>query len=89
MKKLIYLFLITFIASTTFLACDDDDDSPTPFKTVSLGAQNNTTIGGFYSIVNDQVYTLEDAFANQELIDFLCFYELHQLYHNCISRSKY
>ncbi|MGC9375578.1 MAG: hypothetical protein ACP5DQ_11130 [Bacteroidales bacterium] len=82
MKKLIYLFLFTFIASSTFIACDDDDDSSTPFKTVTLGAQNNTTTGGFYSIVNDQVYTLEDAFANQELIDFLCFYELTETHAN-------
>jgi hypothetical protein len=52
MKKLIYLFLFAFIATTAFVACDDDDESSTPFKTVTLGAQDNTTIGGFYSIVN-------------------------------------
>ncbi|MDK2977907.1 MAG: hypothetical protein PWP52_621 [Bacteroidales bacterium] len=82
MKKLIYLFLFAFIATTAFVACDDDDESSTPFKTVTLGAQDNTTIGGFYSIVNDQVYSLEDAFANQEMIDFLCFYELTETHEN-------
>jgi len=82
MKKLIYLFLFTFIASSTFIACDDDDDSSTPFKTVTLGAQDNTTQGSFYSIANDKVYTLEEAFANQGAIDFLCFFELTETHAN-------
>ncbi|HSH51709.1 MAG TPA: hypothetical protein VK982_08290, partial [Bacteroidales bacterium] len=82
MKKLLYLFLFTFIASTTFIACDDDDDPSTPFKTVILGAQDNTTVGSFYSIANDKVYTLEAAYANQEAIDFLCFFELTDSHQN-------
>ncbi|MEE4196771.1 MAG: hypothetical protein V2I54_03940 [Bacteroidales bacterium] len=82
MKKLIYLFLFVFVASTAFVACDDDDDSSTPFKTVTLGAQDNTAIGGFYSITNHNVYTLEEAFENQETIDFLCFYELTETHAN-------
>lgn len=82
MKKFIYLFLFTFITSTAFLACDNDDDTSTPFKTVTLGAQDNTTIGGFYSITNNKIYTLEKAFENQETIDFLCFYELTETHQN-------
>jgi len=76
MKKLIYLFLFAFIASTTFVACDDDDDKKeSPFKTVILGAQANTDIDGFYSFNEEETYTMEEASANQTTIDLLCFYE--------------
>jgi hypothetical protein len=76
MKKLIYLFLFAFIASATFVSCDDDEDKiESPFKTVILGAQSNTVIDGFYSINEEKTYTMDEAFANQATIDLLCFYE--------------
>ncbi len=75
MKKLIYLFVFALIASTTFVGCDDDDDSSSPFKTVTLGAQLNTEIDGFYSMNEDKTYPLTDAAQNQSKIDLLCFYE--------------
>jgi len=75
MKKLIYFVLFAFIASSAFVACDDDESSP--FKTIKLGAQDNTTVGGFYSFSKQKVYTLEQAFADQVSIDLICFYELH------------
>jgi len=76
MKKLIYLFLFAAIASTTFVSCDDDDDKKeSPFKTVVLGAQENTTIDGFYSFNEEKTYTMDEAAANQATIDLLCFYE--------------
>ena len=74
MKKIIYLLALTFIASSVFMACDDDDN-PSPFKRITLGAQDNTTIGGFYSIADQKVYTLDQATTKQETIDLLCFYE--------------
>lgn len=76
MKKLIYLFLFAFIASSAFVSCDDDEDKiESPFKTVILGAQSNTVIDGFYSINEEKTYTMDEAFANQATIDLLCFYE--------------
>ena len=42
------------------------------FPSVELGAQNNS-IGSFYSIEEDSVYTVETAFYNQTKID-LCYY---------------
>lgn len=42
---------------------------------VTLGAQSNASIGAFYSIGQYQVYTQDLAFANQDTIDLLCFYE--------------
>lgn len=76
MKKLIYLFLFAFIASTAFVACDNDDDKEvSPFRTVVLGAQENTSIDGFYSINDKKTYSLNEAATKQETIDLLCFYE--------------
>ncbi len=43
--------------------------------TVKIGAQSNTTIGAFYSISTNKVYTQAQAFEIQNSIDFLCFYE--------------
>ncbi|HRW63265.1 MAG TPA: hypothetical protein P5132_07235 [Bacteroidales bacterium] len=72
-----YLLLFAFIASSTFVACDDDS-TPSPFKRVKLGAQDNTTVGGFYSFSKQKVYTLEQAFADQVSIDLICFYEVYK-----------
>lgn len=75
MKKLIYLFLFAFIVCSTFIACDEDDIEVSPFKTVILGAQENTSIDGFYSINDKKTYSLNEAVTKQETIDLLCFYE--------------
>ncbi len=45
------------------------------YASVTLGAQANTSIGGFYSTSNNTVYNMDDAFSNQGLIDILCWYE--------------
>lgn len=77
MKKLIYLLLFVFIAGTIFIACDDEDENttPSPFKTITLGAQENSTVDGFYSFAEKKTYSMDEAFNNQETIDLLCFYE--------------
>jgi hypothetical protein len=41
-----------------------------------LGAQNNSGTGGFYSLEDDQVYTLSEAFNNQDKINILYYYDL-------------
>lgn len=87
MKKIIYLLVFAFIASTAFVACDDDASS-SPFKTVILGAQDNNVIGGFYSINNEKVYTMEQAASNQETIDLLCFYENNDSHQNNTTLSS-
>lgn len=76
MKKIIYLLSFALIASTAFVSCDDDnDEKESDFKIVTLGAQENTDIDGFYSFNNEKTYTMEEAFQNQATIDLLCFYE--------------
>lgn len=42
---------------------------------VKMGAQSNTTIGAFYSISQDSVYTQDAASTHQDIIDLICFYE--------------
>ncbi len=42
---------------------------------ILLGAQNQTTAGGFYSLQGNQIYTLLQAFGQQQLIDLLYYYE--------------
>lgn len=54
----------------------------------TLGAQTNTTIGGFYSIATELVYTLDQAYANQDKIDLLCFYEHDATHINDITISS-
>lgn len=41
-----------------------------------LGAQDNTSTGGFYSIENNQIYTLADASVNQSAVNILYYYDL-------------
>jgi hypothetical protein len=42
---------------------------------VKLGAQANTTLPGFYSISENKLYTLDQAFDHQSVIDIFCFFE--------------
>jgi hypothetical protein len=43
-------------------------------NSVILGAQNNSTLGSFYSTSEDQVYLQGEAFNNQELIDLIYYF---------------
>lgn len=43
-------------------------------RIATLGAQDSET-PGFLSVSNGEVYTLEDAYENQGVIDIFCFYE--------------
>lgn len=44
------------------------------YSPVELGAQSNTSFGSFYSLSNNMVYSQNDAFSNQQLIDLLYYY---------------
>lgn len=54
------------------------------FPVVELGAQNNNT-GSFYSLSKGEVYILEEAFLNQELIDLCYFYDFIDTDENTIA----
>jgi hypothetical protein len=52
---------------------------------IVFGAQNNASIGSFYSLSTEQIYAQSDAFNNQSLINLLCFYDLIEAEDNTIS----
>ncbi|HPD95751.1 MAG: hypothetical protein H6537_02930 [Bacteroidales bacterium] len=75
-------FLLALLAVFTLGSCSDDDDNGSSKLIVTLGAQSNTSIGSFYSISENKVYTQETAYNNQENIDLLCFYEFDDTHQN-------
>jgi len=73
MKKVFYFLVSLTIFSFVVISCDKDDEPEA--KIVKIGAQDNTVTGGFYSVSENKVYTMDAASANQAAIDILCFYE--------------
>lgn len=73
MKKVFY-FLFVLLTVSFFVSSCNKDDGPT-VKTVRIGAQDNTSTGGFYSVSENKVYTQDAASQKQDVIDILCFYE--------------
>ncbi len=65
--------MVLMSVSFFVVSCDKDDEPET--KVVKIGAQGNTTYGGFYSVAENKVYTMDEGFQNQAAIDILCFYE--------------
>ena len=45
------------------------------YLNVQLGAQNNSSVGGFFSLSTGNVYTLEEGYNNQELINLVYYYD--------------
>ncbi len=80
-RKWYFLLLAAAISGTMIVACSDDDNDETDnsliksYSSISLGAQDNPTLGGMLSLSNGSVYTLANAFSHQTDIDILCFYE--------------
>ncbi len=74
MKRAFYFLMVLLSSSILISSCDKSDDTP-GVKKVKIGAQDNTTIGGFYSVAENKVYTMDDAYLNQGAIDIECFYE--------------
>lgn len=75
--KIRFLSIVAVAFAIAFAGCEKDENDPADNKNiVKLGAQANTSTGGFYSISEKKVYTLAQAAQNQEKIDILCFYEV-------------
>lgn len=72
--KLLSLFTVALVIAVGFSSCKKDDPEVLP-KVVTLGAQSNTTISGFYSFSKEKTYSLNEASQNQADIDLFCFYE--------------
>ncbi len=84
MKSSVKVLLLSLGAVFFMASCSKDDDNGPDKVIVTMGAQSNTTIGGFYSTGQNKVYTQSLAFQNQDTIDFLCFYE-HDVVNNKIN----
>lgn len=74
MKSTLKMLIICLTALTFISSCKKDENKPSKLI-VKMGAQSNTTIGSFYSFGANKVYTNDLASANQDTIEFLCFYE--------------
>jgi hypothetical protein len=72
MKKQLNLILAATLL-LTISSCEKDDEPKN--KIATLGAQENTESGGYYSVSMNKVFTQSIAFSNQTAIDILCFYE--------------
>lgn len=73
MKEVFYFLMMMAVASFIITSCNDDDEPE--MKKATIGAQANTNVGGFYSVSEDKVYTMDAASQNPGVIDILCFFE--------------
>jgi hypothetical protein len=73
MKKVFYFLMMVAVVSFVITSCNDDDEPEV--KKATIGAQANAGIGGFYSVSENKVYTMNTASQNPGVIDILCFYE--------------
>ncbi|HAM98131.1 MAG TPA: hypothetical protein DCQ26_05935 [Marinilabiliales bacterium] len=83
MKTIIKVLFFCLPALLLVSSCEKEDNSPDKLI-VTMGAQANTTIGAFYSIGQNKVFTQDLAAANQDTINLLCFYE-HDTVNNYIN----
>jgi hypothetical protein len=70
--KLRFAFLMLLpVAAVIFSGCEEEKEDPS----VTLGAQANATVPGFYSVSLDKRYTMSQAADNSGAIDIFCFFE--------------
>jgi len=63
--------MILALVAVMISGCEKEKEDPS----VTLGAQANATVPGFYSVSLDKTYTMSQAAASPGVIDILCFYE--------------
>ncbi len=76
-----YVFAVTdkdgqSYSVTVTITKKEEAQSPnaTTYSAVLMGAQSNSTVGSFYDVEANTVYTLNDANNNQSVIDFVYYY---------------
>ncbi|PKP37548.1 MAG: hypothetical protein CVT98_05950 [Bacteroidetes bacterium HGW-Bacteroidetes-15] len=75
--RFVSIVAIAFMFAIGFAGCEKDDADSVENKNIAkLGAQSNTELGGFLSISEKKIYTIDQAAQNQEKIDIFCFYEV-------------
>ncbi|MCU0459797.1 MAG: hypothetical protein MUE37_12010 [Bacteroidales bacterium] len=71
MKTRFALLMILPLFAVMVSGCEKEKEDPS----VTLGAQANTTIPGFYSLAENKTYTMSQAANKPEVIDIFCFFE--------------
>ncbi len=71
MKAKFALLMVLPLVAVMMSGCEKEKEDPS----VTLGAQGNTTVPGFYSVALDKTYTMSQAAASTASIDIFCFYE--------------
>lgn len=75
--------MILPLAALLMSGCEKDDVKVD--KSVTLGAQLNTTVPGFYAVGENKTYTIVQAAADPGKIDLLCFFETAKDNFTCIA----
>ncbi|HNX83291.1 MAG TPA: hypothetical protein PKK03_02490 [Bacteroidales bacterium] len=71
MKTRFALLMILPLVAVMISGCEKEKENPS----VTLGAQANAAVPGFYSVSLDKTYTMSQAADNAGMIDIFCFYE--------------
>lgn len=71
MKARFALLVLLPLVAVMISGCEKEKEDPS----VTLGAQANTTVPGFYSVSLDKRYTMSQAADNADAVDIFCFYE--------------
>lgn len=71
MKARFACLMLLSLAAVMISGCEKEKED----SSVTLGAQANTTVPGFYSVSQDKRYTMAQAADNAAATDIFCFYE--------------
>lgn len=83
MKTKLTLIMGLTLAVIMLSGCEKDEVKVD--KSVTLGAQLNATVPGFYAVGENKTYTIAQAAADQGKIDLLCFFETVKDNNTCIA----
>lgn len=73
MKRKLALVMMLPLAALLLSGCEKDNNKED--ISVTLGAQSNATVPGFYAVGGNKTYTIVQAAADPDNIDIFCFYE--------------
>ncbi len=79
------MLMVLSMVAVLLTGCDKEKEKEV--VTVTLGAQDNATLPGFYSIAENKTYTQSQAAARQGSIDLFCFYEAEKDNNVCLASA--
>ncbi|MFP4556903.1 MAG: hypothetical protein ACLFNU_08545 [Bacteroidales bacterium] len=72
---------LTMLIAFGVTNCKKEEQEPQK-NIVKLGAQDNETQKGFFSVSEKTTHTLQEAYENQDKVDIFCFYYVEEDYTN-------